>query len=170
MNQQHATVASHILGIIAIVATCLSAISGVIPAPYGLWAAAGAGALSYIARAVTPYLPATASTQATLKCLAFLLPALLIVFTVSQLSGCAFLTSQAGQTVELAAVDSAIAIAEQKGVSAATINAMAKLALTGDTVASGILAGILSNANPNLTAAEAALTAALNEAVAQTGG
>jgi hypothetical protein len=92
----------------------------------------------------------------------------LVLASVGALFGCSLLSSPAGQTVELAAVDSAVAIAESKGVPAATINAVAELALTGDAVATGILGSMLSKANPSLTEAEAQLTAALQRAAADT--
>jgi len=107
------------------------------------------------------------SAQARTSVLVLILLALPVA---TWLTGCSFLESGAGTTIELAAVDSAIAIAEQKGVSAATINAVAHLAQTGDTVASGILAGILTKASPSMTEAQAALAAAIAEAIKVTGG
>jgi hypothetical protein len=171
MNQSHTNALQHVLGALSVLGTVLGPVFSVLPAPYGAIGAAIAGSLAYLVgalgKALLPPAAPSVGTSSTLKVLVFLVPALGVALL---LSGCAWLSSQAGVTVELAAVDSAIAVAESKGVSAATINSLARLGLTGDTVASGILAGVLTKSNPSLTEAEAELAAALQEAIAKTGG
>lgn len=156
------------LGGIAAIPAVQALIAHLVPA-LGPWipvilAAAG---VAHITLAPQPTSNVTPKIDTAVKGIAMLiLPALLSM----HLAGCSWLQSQAGATVELSAVDSAIAVAEQKGVSAATINALAHLAQVGDTVAVGILSGILTKANPSLTEAQAALAAALAEAIKVTAG
>jgi len=71
---------------------------------------------------------------------------LLIVAGFATLAGCASLNSffgtPTGTAVTAAAVDVAVATAEQKGISAAQINAVAKAALAADTGVAGTLAAV----------------------------
>jgi hypothetical protein len=170
MNQSHTSILMHVFGILTLVLGVAQPVFNVLPPPYGTIALAVAGGLTYAMKLlgyVVPAVPSapTVKASSTLKMLAWTLPfAGLLLMLVS----CSFLQTSAGATVELAAVDSAIAVLESKGVPAATINGVAQLALTGDATATAILSGMLAKANPALTEAEAALAAAAQEAIKDT--
>ncbi len=71
---------------------------------------------------------------------------LLFLAAIASLAGCAslnsFFSTPTGTAVTAAAVDVAVATAEQKGISAARINAVAKAALAADTGVTGTLAAV----------------------------
>lgn len=79
---------------------------------------------------------------------------LLLAMPLGMLSGCAtvgawFSSPQAGPVIQ-AAVDVAVATAEQKGVQAAQINSIAKQALKADSGASATLATVAALANAQI--------------------
>lgn len=100
----------------------------------------------------------------------YLLPATLLLTLTACLNGCAFFSSTAGQDVIVAAVDVAVATAEQKGVSAAEINKIARTALAADSGTTATLAAVSSLVNNqiaklNLPAGDQAAAAILEIAL-----
>ena len=77
-----------------------------------------------------------------------------VVGLVGLIAGCAsiekFFGTPTGEAVVLASVDVAVATAEQKGVSAAKINAIAKTALAADTGVSGTLSALSALVNAEI--------------------
>lgn len=142
MKFSFAHVVSVISGGLATIAALNPAlVAAVVPAPflpYAVASIAGAGVLINIIHGVTPKTAETAAKVFPLMLVGMLM--------VSSLPGCAsvesFLGSPNGQIVAVAAVDVAVATAEQKGVPAAQINKVAKAALAADTGVSGSLAVI----------------------------
>lgn len=164
---------AHVVSIISGGLATLAALNPVIVAtvvpapfvPYAVAAIAGAGVLINIIHGVTP----AASTAAKLLPLAFV-----AVLVGSSLTGCAsvesFLNSPTGSAVVAASVDVAVATAEQKGVTAAQINKVAKAALVADTGVSGTLAAVSALvdqaiASANLPAADLAAAKILEVAI-----
>lgn len=82
---------------------------------------------------------------------------MLAMFVLSALTACAsvqsFLGSPSGEVVTVAAVDVAVTTAEQRGVKAAQINAIAKAVLAADAGATTTLAQITAVASAELSTA-----------------
>ena len=150
-------------GIVAIVATA---------AGIGMHqAAAGVSAAP-----VAPASPASAPSTAAKA----VLPLLLVLGALPFLHGCASvpaaLSTPVGQATLAAAADVAVATAEQKGITAAQINAIAHQALVADSGASATLAAVAGVVNSELAAlklpagdlaAAQILEAALSVAIAE---
>lgn len=154
---------SHVVGIIG---GALAAVAGLDPAvvaavyppavPYAAAAIAAATALLALGHAVAtkPKAP-TASVVipqgATATVVTKVVPALFAAVLVFGMTGCAslksFFGSPTGNAVAIAAVDVAVATAEQKGVSPQDINRISKLALAADTGLAGTLTAISSLVN-----------------------
>jgi hypothetical protein len=164
---------SHVVGIIG---GALSAIAGLNPAvvaavyppavPYAAAAIAAASALLALGHAVMtkPKAPtasvvvpegatATVITKVTPDATK-VVPVLIAFMLAVSLTGCAslksFFGSPTGQAVAVAAVDVAVATAEQKGVNPVDINRIAKLALAADSGVSGTLAALSQLVNAEI--------------------
>jgi uncharacterized protein YceK len=92
----------------------------------------------------------TAASSAIVKAAA---PVLVMLMLMTSMSGCSILsqlTTPAAQPYVTAAVDIAVATAEQKGISATQINGIAKTALTADAGTSATLATVSIVVNAQL--------------------
>ena len=97
---------------------------------------------------------ATSTTKISAHWMATVIAIVLAVGVLSVLSACAavssFFGSPTGNAVVTAAVDVAVATAEQKGVTAAQINGVAKIALAADTGATATASAISGVLNTQL--------------------
>jgi len=172
MNFSFAHIVSIVTGGLAAVAALNPALVAAVypPAvPYAAAAIAGAGALLNLIHAAAPKAP---SVTTVAKMLPYLFVG--VLFAALSLPGCAsvssFFSSPTGSATIVAAVDVAVATAEQKGVSAVDINRIAKLALAADSGASGTLSAVSSLVNTqvaklNLPAADLAAAEVLEIAL-----
>lgn len=127
-------------------------IPSLIPAPYGIVVGAVIGivgtAVHQVYQAVSP---STVLPPPVAKMLlaGVMIPMLLAMSACASTS--AFFGSPNGQATIIAVVDIAVATAEQKGVSAAEINSLAKVALEADSSTTATLSTVNSIINAKLT-------------------
>lgn len=150
----HTTLArifAYFAGVLPVIQTILPSI---VPPPYGVIAAGvigvGLTAAHQIYQVINPPPPAAkvVTTVAKIMVGALFLPILLSLSACASLSN--FLSSPTGQETIQAVVSIAVATAEQKGVPAAKINAIAKAGLAADTGTTATLATVNTIINSKL--------------------
>lgn len=146
-----------------------------VTAALGPWGAVATGTLTFLHNT---FLPEPSSPPGTVSSIAkahWLMTVISVAIAVSVLAGCAslsnFFSSPTGNVVVTAAVDVAVSTAEQKGISATQINAVAKQALAADsgvTATASAISGVLNAqiAKLNLPAGDLAAIDVLETAFA----
>lgn len=155
--------ASHLAGYVVSAATIVSAINPkLLPPQYAFVTALAGGIVTAAHHGYTAgqlQAAASAAASALAKPATAAVLTLALVVGASGLTGCttaqnaqvqAIATSPAAQVLVTAAVDAAVATAESKGITAAQINGVAKVALAADSGTGATVATVSAAANAEL--------------------